>query len=103
MCTESNLGNIAYFPFSITFLVFFIIVVYSKANHSKTEMVTTLCGFLGFLVWLSWMVLVFKSASTDHMLDGSSKSLILGMGITSIIFNIALGTIFAIWFRKNFT
>lgn len=46
---------------------------------------------------------MFKSASTDTMLDGGSKSLILGMGITSIVFNIALGTIFAIWFKKNFT
>jgi uncharacterized membrane-anchored protein len=84
-------------------MVFFIIVVYSKVNHSKTEMVTTLCGFLGFLVWLSWMFLVFKAASTDQMLDGSSKTLILGMGITSILLNIVLGTIFAIWFRRNFT
>jgi hypothetical protein len=64
-CTLSKLGNIVYFPFSITFIVILIIVSYSKHTEQKTDSVTTLCGSLGFILWLSWLVFIAKAHSSD--------------------------------------
>jgi hypothetical protein len=101
-CTVSTIGSIVYFPFSITFAVFFVILLYSKSNHPKTETITAMCGFLAFLVWISWLVLVMQANSTDLQLEESNRSIILGVGLVGIVFSIALGVIFAVWFRNYF-
>lgn len=68
-CLKNQLGSIIYFPFSITFIVLLIIVAYSKTYHSKTEMVTVLCGAVSVLVWISWVVLVYQANNTDLQLQ----------------------------------
>jgi hypothetical protein len=98
-CTKSMLGSIVYFPFSITFAVVLIIVLYSKSNHAQTESVTALCAVLALLVWLSWIVLLAQASNTDKQLDQGAKSLIVGICLVGVIVSIVLGLLFAIWFR----
>jgi hypothetical protein len=101
-CLKSTIGSIIYFPFSITFVVFLIIVIYSKVQHNQTEMVTVLTGALAILVWISWVVLVYQANNTDIQLMDNTRSLILGAGMVGIILSTLLGIIFAVWFRLGF-
>lgn len=64
-CQKSNLGGIIYFPCSITFLLWLVIVIFSRCHHQNTQTVTALAAGLAFILWFSWMVLVFGSYSSD--------------------------------------
>jgi hypothetical protein len=101
-CVKSTLGSIIYFPFSITFIVFLIIVIYAKVHHSQTEMVTVLAGALALLVWISWVVLVYQANNTDLQLMENTRRLILGAGMVGIVLSTVIGVIFAVWFRLSF-
>lgn len=65
-------------------------------------MVTSLCGVLGLLVWISWVVLVFQAYSTDLNLSQSVKTILVGVGIIGIALSVIFGVIFMIWFRNYF-
>lgn len=65
-------------------------------------MVTSLCGVLGLLVWISWVVLVFQAYSTDLNLSQSVKTILIGVGIIGIALSVIFGVIFMIWFRNYF-
>lgn len=65
-------------------------------------MVTVLCGILGLLAWISWIVLAYQANNKDTQLQPSAVSIILGMGLVGIVLSIILGILFAIWFRYEF-
>ena len=84
-CDVSIIGNLVYFPCTITFLVWIFIVIYSRSQYSKTEGVTSAASGLALILWFAWLVLISTVATTDETLSSTSKSAVLGLGITGVL------------------
>jgi hypothetical protein len=98
-CLKSLLGNIVYFPTLITFLIWFLIVIYSKYHFPSTEAVTSLCGGLAIITLFSWLILLSTASTSDQ--TPTVISVILALSLTAIIGNIAIGLGFNIWLRNT--
>ena len=91
-----------FFPCTITFILYLIVLIYSKCNYEKTQMVTSIAGGLALILWCSWIVLVFTAGMNDLVLEESQKSTIMGVGLTGIVCSLILGLVFNCWIRKTF-
>jgi hypothetical protein len=100
-CSASALGSIVYFPCSITFLLWAIVLVYSKCNHPNTQLVTSAAAGLALILWCSWLVLVFSTATADRTLDASQRNTVVGVGLAGILCSLMLGIAFNVWFRRT--
>lgn len=67
-----------YFPCSITFALWVILVIFSRCNHVNTQTVTALAAGLALVLWFSWMVLTFGAYSIDSSLSTSAKQISIG-------------------------
>ena len=101
-CKTSSLGSLIFFPCSITFLLWIFVLIYSKCNYGKTQMVTSIAGGLALILWFSWLILIFTAGTNDLVLTDGQKSTVMGVGLTGVICSLILGVIFACWIRKNF-
>ena len=82
--------------------MFFIIIAYSKNTDAKTDFITSLCGALGLILWLSWIVFVAKAYSSDEELSDIAKSMMIGCGAVGLLTSVVIGSVFTIWFRNYF-
>ena len=98
----STIGNIVYFPCSITFLVWIIIVIYSKSQYPKTEGVTSAASVMALILWFAWLVLIFTVATTDESLSATSKTAVLGVGMAGILCSLGLGIAYNVWIKRSF-
>lgn len=101
-CQKSNLGGIVYFPCSITFLLWLIIVIFSRYNFQSTQTITALAAGLALILWSSWVILVFGTYSSDINLEASTKTLVLGVGLAGIMISLGLGIGFNFWLKRAF-
>ena len=101
-CEVSTIGNLVYFPCSITFAIWMIIIIYSRIQYPKTEGVTSIASGLALILWFAWMILILTAATSDKALSASSKTTVLGAGMTGIMFSLGLGLAYNIWVKKNF-
>jgi len=99
-CLKSLLGSIVYFPTLITFLIWVLIVAYSKYRFAFTEVITCLCGGLSIIMLISWIILIAISSSSSE--TPTVISVILGLGLQAVFTNVAIGVGFNIWLRKVF-
>lgn len=91
-----------YFPCSITFALWVILVIFSRCNYVNTQTVTALAAGLALVLWFSWMVLTFGAYSTDSSLSTSAKQIVLGVGLAGILCSLGLGIGFNIGLRRGF-
>lgn len=101
-CDVSTIGNLVYFPCSITFVIWFIVIVYSRCHYPKTEGVTSIASGLALILWFAWMILIFTASNSDKALSTSSKTTVLGVGMTGVLCSLCLGLAFNISVKKNF-
>lgn len=101
-CDVSTIGNLVYFPCSITFVIWFIVIIYSRCHYPKTEGVTSIASGLALILWFAWIVLIFTASSSDKALSTSAKTTVLGVGMTGVVCSLILGIVYNTSIKKTF-